>query len=429
MANPPEHEQPHPHESFDRTGVILLVVISLSMFVSGMNVMGLQPFFVDIGEDLGVSVPAAGQAMTITLLFSAVSGLIAGPLADHFGHRRLMVAGGIILALSAIGTALALNYVLFMGARLFAGMSLALLNGLSLAIAGSFFAGKARRRALSVTVAAMSGTAILGVPALSWVGDVFSWRWAFAGVGATAVVLTPLLYLIIPLKLGDTAGFRLSQIVSAYRPLFRQRSVLVVYLGSLIRAIFWLGMLTYFGAFMIEEHGLSLQQVGYTYLVGGVGFLLGSLSAGGRIGSFDHRTLFTVVTISGAVLFGIAYSAPTGPIVSVLALAAGGYFGAIGWVILNTMLADESEAGSGTTMSLNTAVFNLGSAAGGAVGGAVLAASSYAGLGFVLPLFAVIASAIVMGSAWIKNRREAGDTAGSIASPETAQAPVTDSQR
>ncbi len=404
MTSSPEDQRSHSQESFDRTGIILLVVISLSMFASGMNVMGLQPFLVDIGQDLGVSVPAAGQAMTITLLFSAISALIAGPLADHFGHRRLMVGGGIILVLSAIGTAIAVNYVLFMGARLFGGMSLALLNGLSLAIAGSYFTGKARRRALSVTVAAMSGTAILGVPALSWIGDAFSWRWAFASVGMTAMVLTPFLYLVIPLKIGETSGFQLSQIFNAYRPLFRQRSLLAVYLGSFIRAVFWLGMLSYFGAFMIEEHGLSLQQVGYTYLVGGIGFLLGSLSAGGRIGSFDHRILFTIVTVLGGVLFGIAYSAPIGPILSVLALAAGGYFGAIGWVILNTMLADESKAGSGTTMSLNTAVFNLGSAAGGAVGGAVLAISSYAGLGYALPLFAVIASAIVMASAWIHDR-------------------------
>jgi predicted MFS family arabinose efflux permease len=416
----PVRDRPHPAESFDRTGIILLIVLCLAMFISGMNVMGLQPFFVDVGRDLGASVPAVGQAMTITLLVSAISGLIAGPVADHFGHRRLMITGGVILTISAIGAALATNLFLFMGARFLAGMSLALLNGLSLAIAGSYFGGEARRRALSVTVAAMSGTAILGVPLLSWLGDVLSWRWAFAFTGMTALALTPFLYQLIPSQLSHGSAFRLGQIISAYRPLLRQRSLLAVYVGSFVRAIFWLGILTYFGSFMIEQHGMGLQEVGLTYMVGGIGFLAGSVVAGGRLGQMNHRVLFTIVTLLGALLFGLTYSAPVGPWIAVLLLTGGGFFGAIGWVILNTMLANESKAGSGTTMSLNTAIFNLGSAAGGAVGGAVLAFGTYSAVGLVLPLFAVIASAIVLASSRLRDD-ETPEAGGQPASPQTSQ--------
>jgi MFS transporter, DHA1 family, inner membrane transport protein len=393
-------------ESFDRTSILVLLTISLSMFAGTLNAIGFQPFLVDASSDLQVSVPAVGQAVTVTLLMSAISGLIAGPVADHFGHRRLMVSGAVILGISAIGTALAPEYTVFMLFRLLGGMSLALLTGLSLAIAGSYFSGVARRRALSVTVAAMSGTAIIGVPLLAWVGDALNWRWAFFFVGVTGMLLIPFLSTLIPVKLTGGGQFRVRQIARAYVPLIRQRSVLALYGGSFLRAIFWSGILTYFGAFLIERHGMTLQYVGWTYLVGGLGFLAGSLSAGTRIGTYDHRKVFTIVTVAGAIFFGLTYAAPVVPVASVLFLTAGGYFGAIGWVILNTMMANESQAGSGTTMSLNTAVFNLGSAAGGAVGGLVLVVGTYALLGWVLPLFALVASAIVLASRWVVDESE-----------------------
>ncbi len=398
VQQPPAANPVETREAFDRTGILVLTVLCLAMFSGGMNAMGLQPFLVDIGSSLGSSVPAVGQAMTVTLLMSAVTGLFAGPVADHFGHRRLMVGGAVLLGVSGLGTALAPNYLVFMGSRLFGGASLALLTGLSLAIAGSYFTGPARRRALSIAVSAMSGTAILGVPLLSWVGDAFGWRWAFAAIGLIAATLAPLLHRVIPLTTPATTGFQVGQIISAYKPLLRQRAVVALYAGSFLRAIFWLGILTYYGAFMIERFDLSLQQVGLTYMFGGVGFLAGSLLAGGRLGQVDHRVLFAVATLLSALFFGLTYSVSPGAISAVLLLTIGGGFGAIGWVILNTMLANESQAGSGTTMSLNNSIFNLGSAAGGAVGGVLLAVGDYTTLGLGLPAFAVLASLTVWWS-------------------------------
>lgn len=381
--------------SFDRAGVLILATLCIAMFTGGMNATGLQPFLVDIGADLEMTVPAVGQAVTVTLLMSAVSGMIAGPIADHFGHRRLMVAGGFALVISALGTSLALNYTMFIGSRVLGGASLALLNGLSLAIAGSYFAGEARRRALSVTVAAMSGTGILGVPLLSWIGDVFGWRWAFGVLGVGGILLIPLLHRLIPLTIPATSAFQLRQIIQAYRPLLHQRSVVALYVANFIRAVFWMGILTYFGAYVIEWYGLSLQQVGVLYLVGGTGFLLGSLTTGTRIGRFDHRRMFAIVTIVGGLFFGMSYVVATGAVSAITLLTVGGFFGGMGMVLLNTMIANESRAGSGTTMSLNTAIFNLGSATGGAVGGGLLLFGDYTTLGYVLPLLALTASVIV----------------------------------
>ena len=48
-------------------------------------------------------------------------------------------------------------------------------------------------------------------------------------------------------------------------------------------------MLTYFGAFLKDELRLTTGQVGLTYMLGGGGYFLGSLAAGGSIRAGFHH--------------------------------------------------------------------------------------------------------------------------------------------
>ena len=65
------------------------------------------PFISEIASDLGRTTPVIGQAATVYLIAAAVAGLVVGPLADRYGHRRALVVGLSLSALSAIGGLLA----------------------------------------------------------------------------------------------------------------------------------------------------------------------------------------------------------------------------------------------------------------------------------------------------------------------------------
>ena len=43
-------------------------------------------------------------------------------------------------------------------------------------------------------------------------------------------------------------------------------------------------MWTYYGAFYVQQHAFSTQQVGWVSLAAGLGVLLGQTAAGGRLG-------------------------------------------------------------------------------------------------------------------------------------------------
>ena len=63
-------------------------------FLGALTSVALGPFLPVIGRDLRTPVPLLGQTATAALLSAAVLGLVVGPLADRYGHRRLLLIGG-----------------------------------------------------------------------------------------------------------------------------------------------------------------------------------------------------------------------------------------------------------------------------------------------------------------------------------------------
>ena len=373
----------------------------MSSFLGTLNNSALNPFLPDVARDLNSSVPVMGQTVTVMFVLSALIGLVAGPLADHYGHRRLLLIGMAALVANAVGTALAPNFALLFVLRIAGGFAGAVLAGVTLAIAGTRFQGEARRRAVSFTAAAMASAPILGVPLLTVIGGGYGWRWSFAAFSLVALIGLLIVSRALPHD-GPVPEerFQLTNVLTAYRPILDHRPTLGLIAGTFLRGVAWTGVITYAGAFFIDERGLSTGSVGFVYAAGGLGFLCGSLAAGGPLGRFQPvRTVVLTTSLTG-LLFGMIFVLPAGIVLPVASLAIGGFIGAFGWVAATNLLASTTPAGAATTMVLNGSGINLGSAGGGALGGIMLATGGYTVLGLVLPLFAFASSLVI----WLSSR-------------------------
>jgi predicted MFS family arabinose efflux permease len=191
-----------------------------------------------------------------------------------------------------------------------------------------------------------------------------------------------------------TDQLRLRTLGGAYRPLLTHIPTLRLYTSSVLRAICWYGMLTYFGAYLGDELGLSTRAIGATYMLGGGGYFLGSLLAGGPLAGIPARRLIVGGNVAMALFLALAFSSLAGTIGTIAVMPAAGFSGALGWVGLAALLTAESPAGVGTTMTLHGSLFNLGAAGGGAVGGLILSLGGYDALAFGLPVFG-LASALL----------------------------------
>ncbi len=381
-------------------GMRLLLALCAVVFLATLNQLMLWPFYVDVADDFDTSVPLIGQTTTLAMLVSAALGVVIGPLADHYGHRRTLLLSVAGIVISAVGTALSTSFVTLIIARLLSGVSAGVATSVVLAVAGTRYAGEARRKAMSWTIAAIAAPTIGGIPIIAALGELVGWRWSFALVSVISMGGGVLLRLVLPVDPPvGVEPFRVGSVLMAYRPFVGHRTTLTLFAGNALRAIAWFGMLTYFGAFWVDGKGLSVSGSGLMLMIGGTGYFTGSLATGGRLGRFDQRLLFAATTGTSIMLLGLLYTLPVGPAMLALPLFVAGFLGASGLVALSTLLISETPAAPATTMALNSAVFSLGSAFGAMVGGGLLAIGGYGALGSGLTAFG-IASALVIWQPW-----------------------------
>lgn len=119
---------------------------------------------------------------------------LAGALGDHFGRRRLLVAGILLFTLTSVLCSLASSIEMLIFDRVAQGVGAALILPNSLAALGSSFEGSERGKAVATWTAAGAIAGALGPPLAGVIIDYASWRWAFllnlpVGVAALAMTL------------------------------------------------------------------------------------------------------------------------------------------------------------------------------------------------------------------------------------------------
>jgi len=142
-----------------------------------------------------------GWANSCALIGCLFGALLAGGLSDKFGRKRLLIVAGLIFAVTSIGNALAENFTVFIGWRIFGGVAI----GLAASLSPMYIAEVAPAQMRGRLVAINQLTVVIGIllaqsinwflvrnlPAgasdefirNSWFGQA-GWRWMF---GLTAI--------------------------------------------------------------------------------------------------------------------------------------------------------------------------------------------------------------------------------------------------
>ena len=110
--------------------------------------------------------------------------------------------------------------------------------------------------------------------------------------------------------------------------------------------------------------------------------------------------LVAISTLLGILIAG-PILLPVGALVGVAAISAGATMMGLGNVVATMLLTTESPAGRATTMTLHQSAFSVGSAAGSAVGGLLLALSGYHAIAASVPVFCCAAALLV----WLSRPR------------------------
>jgi predicted MFS family arabinose efflux permease len=197
-----------------------------------------------------------GRREWVSRLLSALLGLVIGPLADRYGYRRTLLACLAAVAASSTTTGSSTTTITLFLAALLGAMGRAAVMPVAQAMATASFVEVARRRrAISRIHSGAPLAATLGIPLLTTLAIVLSWRGAFLVISALAVgaALTAR-YIVSP---DDTVSagrqVRLRGIFAGYQPLLRHRPTMILLIAACVENIGVNAMWTYYGAFYVQH--------------------------------------------------------------------------------------------------------------------------------------------------------------------------------
>lgn len=381
---------------------LLLVTICLAPAIGLLSALALSPFLTIISRDLGISISLLGQIPATTAIAGAVIGLIAGPVADHFGQRRALLVGTVAVALAGLVITFAQTFAVLVVAALFNAVGRSILRPVSTTIASIRFSGDARRWAFSSVTAVNAGATIVGVPLLTAIEAGPGWRAAFATLAVLALAITALALHSIPRD--DTPidrPLRISGIIAAYKPLLRHPPTLGLIASHMADAASAWAVGTYVVAYLVDEYHLSIPVAGLAFVGIGAGIMVGSLIAAGRIGRLPQRPVVNAMSLVTGLCLAAAMALPIGSIAVIAAVTVAFTFSGVGFVARTTLLADESPAGRTTTLALSQVAANVGMALGSSIGGVLLAVAGYSAIG----LWALVSSVIATLLIWFSRPR------------------------
>lgn len=168
-----------------------LVALWALNFTTAAQFLIVAPILPRIAEVLDVDQGMLGVLITAYALTFGVTALIAGPISDHIGRRKILLVGTLGMTLALLLHGSATTFLRLLEVRAFAGLCSGLLSGASVAYISDAWPPDRRGWANGWLASALAAGQVFGIPAGTVLaGNHYATPFvAFAGLGAIALVL------------------------------------------------------------------------------------------------------------------------------------------------------------------------------------------------------------------------------------------------
>jgi predicted MFS family arabinose efflux permease len=390
-SEPAEGEQP--------VSRLLVPVLTLGVTIAILSARALSIFLPVMAADLHTSVAVMGQIPALMLLLAGVLALVAGPLADRYGLRLTLVLGLLSVFVSTVATGLSPNLPILLAVTLVGAIARAAVLPAAQAVAVVTFGDEdARRRAIGWITSGLSAAGLIGIPIMTSLAGITSWRVSFFAMGVVALVAAVLLQRTLGEDAPRVAGpLSLRGLLGSYEPIRRHRPTALLLVSSLFSEIGIWSAFTYWSALLVEQHGLGIEAVGWAFFALSIVTFGGNMVVQGRVGKYP-RPLMLVCRLWCGIGLGLAFGLPLSwPVCLAIVLLTAPTLSMDG-VATTLVLTASSPASRATTLTLRSAATCIGTALGGAVGGVALAVGGYEAVGILAFVMLLVSTALAWWS-------------------------------
>lgn len=191
--------------------ILISLIVALGGFLMGFDASVISGVVKFIEPEFDLTKLELGWAVSSLTLTATLAMIIAGPLSDRWGRKRILSIAAILYTLSAILSALAPNFILLVTARMLGGFGV----GASLIIAPMYIAEIAPPKIRGTMVSFNQLNIVIGISAAfftnylilkygqsdaTWVKtlklDVNNWRWMLGIEAIPAIIYFIALYVV-----------------------------------------------------------------------------------------------------------------------------------------------------------------------------------------------------------------------------------------
>jgi len=395
VADTPRHVAP---QEDPPAALLVVFTLWLLVFSSASQTMIISPILPTIGAELDIADSVLGTLVSAYSLMVGVFAILAGPVSDKVGRRRILLLGCGAMTIALVLHFFVVDYVSFLVVRILAGCAGGILSGAAVSYIGDAFPYRRRGWATGWVMSGSAFGQIIGIP----LGIVMAARWGFRSpfymFAATMAVTVLLLFFGVPQPDVKLSQHRLSirKAASDYVGMLRRPEVAWAAAAFFLMFLGVSVFIIYLPTWLERDLGFSGDQIAVMFLVGGIA----NVVTGPQAGRLSDRVGRKGIIMLACVGLSIAMLL-TVPLVSSLLTAYILFFAVMVLVamrispfsaLLTALVQDERR---GSLMSLTVALGQLGFAIGGAVAGplfsrvgyfsnAVLGAAMVLGMGLIV---------------------------------------------
>lgn len=364
---------------------LALAALALGGFAIGTTEFVASGLLPDIAKELLPQAYAASSSDAIAqagILVSAyAAGVVVGApvlaaVTARLPRKTVLLGLLVVFVVATVATAALPSFGFVVAARFVAGLPHGAYFGIATVAASELLGPGRRGQAATSVLLGLTIANIVGVPAVTAIGQLAGWRVAYLVVAAAFALTFIAVLIAVPKGPGDPTA----TIGSELRAFARVQVWLSVALGAIgFGGLF--AAYTYVAPITTDVTGLPASVVPVVLIVFGVGMTVGNVASGRFVDRGIRRSVIagfagTLVALAELLLFA---HTPVGLFVGVFLIGA---FSSVLGPAIQVRLMDVAEGSTTIAAASTHSALNIGNSLGAALGAVVIAA----GLGYLSPI-------------------------------------------
>ena len=366
---------------------LALLALALGGFGIGATEFVASGLLPNIAADLLPQLDAASHQQAIAqagvMISAYAAGVVVGAptiavFAARLPRKGLLIALVAAFTLGSLASALAPTFPLVVVARFVAALPHGAYFGIASLVAASLMGPGKRGRGVAFVLSGLTIANVIGVPAITLLGQNAGWRVAYVAVAGVFALAMLAIWVVVPRQPGDPAATAARELGGFRHP--------VVWFALLTGAVGFGGFFavqSYIAPLATQVAGLPSAFVPLVLIVAGLGMTVGNI-VGGHLADRGATRAVLLCFAAFAVAFtvlGLTAQWAVGLFIGVLLVAATA--SALSPAI-QTRLMDVAGESQTLAAAVNHSALNIGNSLGAFLGGAVIAA----GFGYLAPTWA-----------------------------------------